>query len=219
MVKERPPTHRICPLSLTSPAGRGAEAWERGSAEPCFLLARASAAPPPQCPRSHPPRGSQPAPTPLWGSWALQSVCSLPLPNPSLSLVPGNASPYLKSRAPLMSPVPRFHAPLPRQICSPPPFLLSNSVPSLQLPVLTHVLHLLPITARPGLECAGSLLRPVPAPPVLSFPYSQYPPSPRLCPAHPLMPSSKPRSPGPQPLLPDPGDQPTRNLLLPYFSD
>lgn len=29
MVKERPPTHSICPLSLTSPAGRGAEAWER----------------------------------------------------------------------------------------------------------------------------------------------------------------------------------------------
>lgn len=29
VVKERPPTHCICPLSLSSPAGRGAEAWER----------------------------------------------------------------------------------------------------------------------------------------------------------------------------------------------
>ena len=29
VVKERPPTLCICPLSLTSPAGRGAEAWEQ----------------------------------------------------------------------------------------------------------------------------------------------------------------------------------------------
>lgn len=91
MVKERPPTHRICPLSLTSPAGRGAEAWERGSAEPCFLLARASAAPPPQCPLLSPAQRKPACPDPLWGSWALQSCLPLPLPNPSLSLVPGNA--------------------------------------------------------------------------------------------------------------------------------
>ena len=181
-------------------------------------MAWASAAPPPQCPLPSPGQRKPVCPDPPWGSWVLQSCLPLPLPNPSLSLVPGNApTSTLKSRAPRQA---QFHTPYPRQICSP-SFPVEQFRPILQLPVLTHVLHLPPSQPGPGLECAGSLLRPVLAPPVLSFPTHTIlkvsPSSPTHALRHPPLQTQEPRPPASPPR--DPGAQPTRNLPLPYFSD
>lgn len=222
MVKERPPTHRICPLSLTSPAGR--EVLKPGSAG---QLSHASCWPGLRRPRplgaarcSHPPRGSQPA-DPLWGSWSTSKLPASPTPKSKPEPCPEMPSPYPQIQGPLMSPVPRFHTPLTPDRSAAPPFLLSNSVPSSHsYPVLTLVLHLPPSQPGPGLECAGSPAQTCPGPTCPFLPYSHYPPSPRLCPCtSSKAPSLQTQEPRP-PASPSPGprrpayEKPTSPLFL-----
>lgn len=157
-------------LVLTSPAGRGAEVWERRVGLTMFPVGMGFGGPTPSVPAAlaWPPGQRKPAcPDSPCGSWSLQSCLPLPPPDPSLSVVP-QKSPQLNPPISALQPA-QFHVPYPRQISNP-SFPVEQFCPVLKPPVLTRVLHLPPPLPGPGLECYGNLLRPVLAPLVLSFP-------------------------------------------------
>ena len=112
MVKERPPTHRICPLSLTFPAGRGAEAWERRVSPAMLPVGLGFSGPTPSVPAALTRPEEASLPRPSVGLLGTSKLPASPTPKSKPEPCPREC-PHLtlKSRAPLTSPVPR---PLPQ---------------------------------------------------------------------------------------------------------
>ena len=117
-------------LVLTSPAGRGAEVWERRVSPAMLPVGMGFGGPTPSVPAAlaWPPGQRKPAcPDSPCGSWSLQSCLPLPPPNPSLSVVPQKSPNSILKSVPPNQP---NSTSLTLDRSPTPPFLLSNSVPS-----------------------------------------------------------------------------------------